>query len=70
MLEAGMTLAEVVEAGTRTPAKIFGFDKLGEIAPGKEASLLVLPGGELTNPQVLAEPIGVVLRGELVRGSW
>lgn len=64
LLEAGLTPAELLAAGTSVPAAYWGFDTLGAIAPGKDASLLVLAADPLADPLVLAEPTRVLIRGE------
>lgn len=65
LLAAGLTPAELLAAGTSAPAAYWGFDGLGAIEPGKDASLLVLESDPLQDPLVLAEPARV-----LVRGAW
>jgi imidazolonepropionase-like amidohydrolase len=65
LLAAGLTPAELLAAGTSAPAAYWGFEGLGAIEPGKDASLLVLESDPLQDPLVLAEPARV-----LVRGAW
>ena len=61
---AGLSPAEILAAGTSEPAAFWGLDGLGAIAPGKEASLLVLAEDPLVAPEALAEPSRVMVRGE------
>ncbi|MDP2308941.1 MAG: amidohydrolase family protein [Pseudomonadota bacterium] len=63
LVEAGLTPAEVIAATTSTPAAFWGLDDLGAIAPGKAASLLVLPGDPRVDPTVLASATAVYLDG-------
>jgi imidazolonepropionase-like amidohydrolase len=48
---------------------LFGFDRLGAIAVGKDASLLVLDDDPLVDPTALARPRAVLHRGRLVAGE-
>ncbi|RYZ09111.1 MAG: hypothetical protein EOO73_04925 [Myxococcales bacterium] len=61
--QAGLSGAEILAAGTTTPAAFFGLDELGAIAPGKRAALLVLSRDPLQDPTVLAEPEQVYVDG-------
>lgn len=64
LASAGLTPAEILAAGTSEPAAFWGMDTLGAIAPGKHASLLVLPADPLQDPLALASPDRVMVRGE------
>lgn len=61
---AGLTGAEILAAGTSTPAAFWGLDDLGAIEVGKEGSLLVLDADPTVTPATLAEPVQVYLAGE------
>lgn len=61
---AGLSPAEILAAGTSAPAEFWGLDELGAIAPGKQASILVLDSDPLLDPLVLAAPVRVLVRGE------
>jgi len=63
MLDAGFTASELLAAGTSTPANYWGFDNLGALTPGKDASLIVVGEDPLANPLTLAEPVAVYLKG-------
>ncbi len=63
LVEAGLTPAEVLAATTSAPAAFWGLDDLGALAPGKAASLLVLPADPLVDPTVLAAATHVYLDG-------
>lgn len=67
MVAAGMTGAEILDAGTRLPALYWGFSGLGELAPGAEASFLLLAADPHDDPLTLAAPAGVFVAGERVR---
>ncbi len=67
MQAAGMTAAEILEAGTSAPAAFWGFDDLGKLAPGYWASVLVLDADPLEDPMTLASPDKVWLFGNRVK---
>lgn len=69
LLEAGLSPAEILDAGTRTPAQWWGMDSLGALAPGRAASLLVLDVDPLEDPSTLSEPAAVYADGVLVAGA-
>ncbi len=63
MLSAGLSPQQILDAGTKTPAQFWGFDRLGSIEVGKDASLLVLGSDPLMDPTVLAQPDRVFIGG-------
>lgn len=65
LIAAGLTPAEILASGTSDAATFWGMDALGAIAPGKQASLLVLAADPLQDPLTLAAPTRV-----MVRGAW
>lgn len=73
--QCGFTTAEAIVAATSLNARILGWDRLGLIAPGKEASFNVLDGNpldDITNTRKIAS---VYLRGQEVdrkglRAKW
>jgi imidazolonepropionase-like amidohydrolase len=44
MVEAGMPAAEALQAATVRAAEVLGVDDQGEIAPGKRADIIAMPG--------------------------
>ncbi|MCL2497098.1 MAG: amidohydrolase family protein [Symbiobacteriaceae bacterium] len=59
----GMPMLEVIQAATKTGAEVLGLDNsIGEIAPGKQADLVILEGNPLQDPQAL-EAVKLVLYG-------
>jgi imidazolonepropionase-like amidohydrolase len=60
---AGLSPQDILDAGTRLPARQWGFDELGSLEVGKAGSLLFLAQDPLVDPLVLAEPAEVWLRG-------
>ncbi len=69
LLDAGLDGAAILRAATAAPAEVFGLERLGAIAVGKEASLLVLDADPLVDPLALTQPVAVLHRGELVAGA-
>jgi imidazolonepropionase-like amidohydrolase len=69
LLDAGLDVAAIIEAGTATPARLFSLDDLGAIAVGKQASLVVLDANPLQEPLTLTHPAAVVSRGSIVAGE-
>jgi imidazolonepropionase-like amidohydrolase len=67
LVAAGMDGLAVLEAGTRAPARYWGWDELGGLEVGKEASLLVLDVSPQADPQALARPARVMIRGAWTR---
>ena len=69
MRDAGMNGADIIAAATRSPADHWGLDHLGSIAPGKEASFLVIDGNPWKDPMLLASPMQTWLAGSLIYES-
>lgn len=65
MVSAGMTVEEVLAAGTSAPAAFWEplAEPLGAIAPGKDASLLVLNADPRVSLATFASPSRVYIRG-------
>lgn len=63
LVDAGMTAAQILAAGTAAPAAYWGWDDLGSLEPGKAASFLVLAADPLTDPLTLADPVEVWVDG-------
>jgi imidazolonepropionase-like amidohydrolase len=69
MQAAGLDGARILAAATSEPAAVFGLDHLGAIAPGRDASLLVLDEDPLVDPTALARPRAVLHRGRVIAGE-
>jgi imidazolonepropionase-like amidohydrolase len=70
LVTLGMSPLDAITAGTRTAAELLGLDdRIGTLAAGKEADLVVCDGDPLADISVLAEPTSVayVLQGGTVR---
>jgi imidazolonepropionase-like amidohydrolase len=70
LVRAGLTPYEAIAAGTVVPGRFLGehvasAPRLGVVAPGYAADLLLVAGNPLVDVSVLRRPIGVV-RGGLV----
>ncbi len=63
LVAAGLDEPAILDAITRVPATVFGFDALGTLEPGKAASFLLLDDDPLTNVLTLATPRQVYLDG-------
>ncbi len=75
MVAAGMTPMQVLVAATRTPAEILRLDRLGTIAPGKDADLIVLnanPLDDIANTRKIAAVYqrGVQIDRARMRAAW
>lgn len=67
---AGLTTTDIVTAATRNGAEALGIaDKLGTIAEGKLADLVILNGDFLQDFSALHRPIALFKEGRLVHGS-
>lgn len=65
MLDTGLTPYQVLRMGTANPAIFFGEAAgFGTLREGLAADLLLLEGNPLDAPELLARPLGVMLRGE------
>jgi imidazolonepropionase-like amidohydrolase len=67
---AGLTTTDIVTAATRHGAEALGIaDKLGTIAEGKLADLVILDGDVLQDFSALHRPLAVLKEGRLVHGA-
>jgi imidazolonepropionase-like amidohydrolase len=67
---AGLTTTDILTAATRNGAEALGIaDKLGTIADGKIADLVILNGDFLQDFSALYRPIAVLKEGRLVHGT-
>jgi imidazolonepropionase-like amidohydrolase len=57
---AGLSNAEIIAAGTSTPAAWWGVSDLGSLSVGKSANILILSEDPLQNIETLSKPIGVL----------
>lgn len=64
LVECGLTPREALAAATNTPARLMGRADLGRIAPGAEASFLILDADPIADIGNLRQLSGVVLRGQ------
>jgi len=66
LVDAGLTPAEALRAGTINSAKLFPALDAGAIAPGKRADLIVLNGNPLADIRHAHDIHAVVLRGRVL----
>ncbi len=66
---AGLDGAEILAAGTTTPAATWGLEGLGALDVGARASFLVLESDPQIDPQTLASPVAVYIDGQL-QHTW
>jgi imidazolonepropionase-like amidohydrolase len=59
LVKAGLTPAEALAAATSVPAKQFGLEDRGTIAPGKRADLLLVDGDPTTDIRATRKIVGV-----------
>lgn len=65
MIAAGLTPYEVLRTGTANPARFFeATGEFGTLREGLAADILLLEGNPLQSPEVLARPLGVMVRGQ------
>jgi imidazolonepropionase-like amidohydrolase len=66
LLKAGLTLMEVIEAGTRNAAFVCGHgDELGTLEPGRLADVIVVDGDPLVDIETMARVVLVLKGGEI-----
>jgi imidazolonepropionase-like amidohydrolase len=63
MRTAGLSMAEIIAAGTSTAAEYWGLPDLGRIEAGARASLLLLDADPAVDPTTLGRPARVFLDG-------
>jgi imidazolonepropionase-like amidohydrolase len=63
MLTAGLSMAEIIAAGTSTAADYWGLSDLGRIAVGARASLLLLDADPVVDPTTPGRPARVFIDG-------
>jgi imidazolonepropionase-like amidohydrolase len=64
MIKAGLTPAQVIEAGTIAPARYFGLEaEAGTVAVGKRADLLLVDGNPLQDVANIFRTSGVMVNG-------
>ena len=70
MRAAGLTNRQIIESATVTAGRFLDSSgRLGVIAPGARADILVLPSDPTTDLQAFARPLGVMLRGKWHSGE-
>lgn len=73
LVEIGMTPLQALQAATTTAAELFGMeDRVGRVAPGMEADLIVLERNPLDGIGVVQDVLMVVSDGRVIvqRGDW
>jgi imidazolonepropionase-like amidohydrolase len=67
---AGLSASSILVAATRSGAEALGMiDKVGTIAEGKLADIVILDGDPLQNLGVLQRPVAVLQGGRVVSGA-
>src|SRR5262249_42606446 len=67
---AGLSIQAVITAATRNAAEVLGIsDKLGTIAQGKIADIVILDGDLLQDFSALRRPVAVLKAGRIVHGA-
>jgi hypothetical protein len=65
---AGFSLAEAIRCATLNGARLLGLPDSGELAAGRQATLVALAGGPETFPENMDPPAMLVVAGRLVFG--
>jgi len=67
MREAGMSMMDIIVAGTKNASIVYGMDEsLGTLEPGKIADIVVIDGDPLMNIELFLKPFMVLKEGKLV----
>lgn len=66
---SGLTPYEALQAATVTPARVFGLEDRGVIAPGLRADLILVPGDPLSDISRVEYPTGVMAQGVWLDGE-
>ncbi|MFG0274968.1 MAG: amidohydrolase family protein [Phycisphaerales bacterium] len=64
-VEAGLTPVDALRGATTVPAAFFGFDDLGAVAPGMDATILLLGANPLDDINATRDIEAVVHRGDV-----
>jgi imidazolonepropionase-like amidohydrolase len=68
---AGLSASTILTAATRNAAEALGMlDRVGTIAEGNFADLVLLDGNPLQDLQVLQRPVAVLQGGRVVHGAF
>jgi imidazolonepropionase-like amidohydrolase len=68
LVEAGMTPAEAIQAGTRVGAELLGWDdRIGTIEAGKLADVIAVTGNPLQDISRLEQVVFVMIDGKIVK---
>jgi len=72
LVDAGLTPLEALAAATDTPARLLGWDDMGQVAPGYRADLLLVDGRPDEDIRATRAIRGVLQGGQLVStgGAW
>ena len=65
-MSAGFSTAEAIRCATANGARLLALPDLGELAPGRQATLVALEGGPAQFPQNLSSPEFLVSSGRVV----
>jgi hypothetical protein len=67
MVDAGLTPLQALRTATVNPAHFFGFNNMGEIAPGMNANLVLLDADPLLDIANTKRILAVILRGKVYK---
>jgi imidazolonepropionase-like amidohydrolase len=66
-VDHGLTPAQAIQSATRWAAELMGWeDRVGALAPGLQADLIVVPGDPTEDVSLLTEPLSVMKAGRWV----
>ena len=64
LTDSGYALEEALATATSYAARLLGRERTGRLSPGLAADLLVTDGDLRTDPEALARPAAVWVRGQ------
>ncbi len=64
LIRSGFSIPEVVHCAAEAGARLLGYERLGSLTPGKEATFMVVPGPPKSLPESLRRRVALFLKGK------